>query len=230
LIRNRETGKEEKIETNLLIIATGLIPETCLAKKTGCKIGKNNHIIINEKSETSINMIYAVGDCTEYKDFVTKEKIPIGLGSIAVRQGIAAGINSAGGNYNLPDGILHTCTSKIFDLEIAAVGPISNYLKNYSLITARFNGLSLPEYFPGGKPIIIKILVDEKTDKILGAQAIGNNSAQRINTIACAILSGMSVEKLKKLETAYAPPVAPTLDAVTVVCDIVSKKINRKRR
>jgi len=228
-IKNNETGEEQNIDTDLLIIATGCKPEVSLAKNVGCKIGETGGIIVNEKSETSVKNIYAAGDCTEYLDFVTKKPVPIGLGSIAIRQGIAAGINAAGGDYRLPKGVLQTCTSEFFGLEIAAVGSTINCMEDISVVSGKFNGFSLPEYFPGGKPITVKLTVDEKTGLILSAQAIGDNAAQRINTFACAILGGMNVENFRKLETAYAPPIAPTLDAVTLVCDIISMKLNRKR-
>jgi NADH oxidase (H2O2-forming) len=90
--------------------------------------------------------------------------------------------------------------------------------------------MSLPNYYPGGEPINIKLVVNEETGKIIGAQAVGSNAALRINTFACAILNDMNVEDLKKLETAYAPPIAPTLDAITLVCDVVSLKMGRRRR
>ena len=229
LIKEKSSGEEKKIDTDLLIIAAGVKPEIELAERAGCKIGTTGGIVVNKKSETSIKNIYAVGDCTEYVDFVTKQPVPVGLGSIAVRQGIAAGVNAAAGNYELPDGFLQTFTSEFFDLEIAGVGPTKNSLKNQSVVSGKYTGHSLPEYYPGGKSITIKISIDEKTGKILNAQAVGDKAAQRINTFACAILGGMDVETFRKLETAYAPPIAPTLDTVTLVCDVVSLKLNRKR-
>jgi NADH oxidase (H2O2-forming) len=228
-INGNETGTEQVIDTDLLIIATGGKPEVTLAKDAGCKIGKTGGIVVNEKSETSVKNIYAAGDCTEYLDFVTKKPLLIGLGSVAVRQGIAAGTNAAGGDYKLPKGVLLSRTSEFFGLEIAAVGPIFTGIEGISIVSGKFNGFSLPEYFPGGKPITVKVAVDENTGKIIYAQAVGDKAAQRINTFACAILGGIDVDTFRKLETTYAPPIAPTLDAVTLACDIVSMKLNRKR-
>jgi len=228
-LKNNETSEEKTVDTDLLIISTGTRSEISLAKNAGCKIGKTGGVIINERSETSVKDIYAVGDCTEYLDFVTKEAIPVGLGSIVVRQGITAGINAAGGDYKLPKGFLQTCTSKFFGMELASVGPSKNYLKNNSIVTGRYKGLSLPEYYPGGIPIYIKIIVDKNTERILAAQAVGGNAAHRINTLACAILNEMDVESFKKLETAYAPPIAPTLDAITLACNVVSTKLKHRR-
>ena len=230
IIKDQKNNQKKQIDTDLLVIAAGTKPDVSLAKSIGCKIGKTGGIIVNEKSETSVKNVYAVGDCTEYKDFITKEPVLIGLGSIAVRQGIAAGINAAGGNYGLPKGVLLTRTSEFFGLEIAAVGPIKNSCQNIPILYGKFKGSSLPEYFSGGQPIAIKVGVNEKTGQILTAQAVGSNAAQRINTFACAILNKTNIEDFKKLETAYAPPIAPTLDAITLVCDVVSLKLARKRR
>jgi len=229
-IKNNTTGEEKKIETNLLIIATGTKPETSLAKTIGCTIGKTGGILVNEKTETSLKNVYAVGDCTEYKDFVTNEPLCIGLGSIVVRQGIAAGTNAAGGTYLFPPGVLLTRTSEFFGIEIAAVGPVKQDMKNLALVTGKYKGFSKPEYFPGKDFITIKVGAEEKTRRIISAQAVGSNAAQRINTLACAVLSKMTIEEFRKLETAYAPPIAPTLDALTLACDVVALKLVRKRR
>jgi len=226
--KNKESGEEKKIKTDILIIATGCKSEVSLAKNAGCEIGKTGGIKVNEKCETNIKNIYAVGDCTEYFDFITKKPLTIGLGSIGVRQGIAAGTNAAGGAYQLPNGVLQTRTSEFFNMEIAAVGPTINNFDETDIVSGKFNGFSLPKYFPGGRPITIKVTANKKTGKIISAQAIGENAAQRINTFATAILGEMTIDDFRKLETAYAPPIAPTLDAVTLVCDIISKKINRK--
>ncbi|MGF3553885.1 MAG: FAD-dependent oxidoreductase [Thermoplasmatota archaeon] len=228
-IKNNKTNEERELPVDLLIIATGCKPETSLAEKAGCKLGKKKHIIVNNKCETSIDNVYAAGDCTEYVDFVTKKPVPIGLGSIAVRQAIAAGVNAADGVYQLPDGVLQACTSEFFGIEVAAVGPSIDSLKQLSLASGRLTGYSRSHYFPGGKNITIKVFVDEKTGKIIAAQAIGDKAAKRINTFGCAILNNMDINSFKKLETTYAPPIAPTLDVETLVCDIVSMKINRKR-
>jgi NADH oxidase (H2O2-forming) len=162
-------------------------------------------------------------------DFVSGKPVTIGLGSIAVRQGIAAGINATGGNYQLLKGVLQTATSDFFNIEIGSVGPSSQIREDIDTITAKHNGFSKPEYYPGGKPITMKVIVDAKTGNIIGAQAVGENAAQRVNTYATAILSKLSIDTFKKLETAYAPPIAPTLDVVTLVADVASLKWHRSK-
>jgi len=215
VIKNNETDAKKTIDSDLLIIASGTRPNVGLAKSIGCKIGTTGGITVNTKCETSVKDVYAIGDCTELIDFVTAKPSLVGLGSVVVRQGIAAGTNAAGGNYELCKGVLNTSTSEFFGVEIASVGPTMKKVEDiFSVVTGRFNGSTLPEYYPGGKAISVKVLVDKYTGMIIAAQAVGDNAAQRINTFACAILG---------------PPIAPTLDAVTLVCDIVSMKLNRKR-
>jgi NADH oxidase (H2O2-forming) len=227
-ILNKETKKTLTLPASQVIIATGIQPNTQLAQKLGCQIGTTGGIKINNKTETSINNIYAIGDCTEYPDFITQKPVPIGLGSIVIRQGIAAGVNAAGGTYDLPPGVLLTRTSEFFGLEIAGVGPTTSQIKPQP-VNGRFSGSSLPDYFPGGKSITMKINIHPLHGTIQNAQAVGENTAQRINVYASAILKKMTVEEFRRLETAYAPPIAPTLDVLTLTADVASLKQTRRR-
>lgn len=227
IIRDNISNEEREIKTDTLIIATGIRANTELAKSLGCKIGETGGIVVDNRCRTSVSNIYAAGDCTEYIDFVTKRPVGVGLGSIAVRQGIAAGTNAAGGSYELNEGLLQTFTSEFFGLEVAGVGPNTKFLNGMPIVHARHTSSSLPGYFPGGKEVTIKLIANANDGKILNAQAIGDRAAHRINTFACAILAGLDVEKFRKLETAYAPPISPTLSIETIVCDIASLKIKK---
>jgi NADH oxidase (H2O2-forming) len=115
-------------------------------------------------------------------------------------------------------------------MEIAAVGPVKQGMKNLPLVMGKYTGFSKPEYFPGKDSITIKVGAEEQTRRIISAQAVGSNAAQRINTLACAVLGKMTIEEFRKLETAYAPPIAPTLDALTLACDVAALRLDRKRR
>jgi len=228
-VEHAETHEKLTLPADLIILATGTRPNIRLAKELKCTIGSSGGIVVNNKSETSQKNVYAVGDCTEFIDFITKKPVPIGLGSIAVRQAIAAGVNAAGGQYELQNGVLQTCTSEFFGLEIASVGPSISQLEELKPIVGKHTGSSRPEYFPGGKSITCKTYIDSSTGSILGARAIGTNAAQRINTYATALLANMNIETFRTLRTAYAPPIAPTLDTVTIAADIAATKWQRKR-
>ena len=230
IIQDRKTKETKHLKTDLLIIATGTEPEVKLADQAGCEFGITKGIKVDETAKTSQKHIYAVGDCTEYIDYITEKPLLIGLGSIAVRQGIAAGTNAAGKTYQLPKGALLTCTSDFFDMEIAAVGPSSHFLKDIPTLSGKYQGSSLPDYFPGGKPITVKTTIQANTGVIVAAQAVGENAAQRINTFAAAMLGNLNVTTFRTLETAYAPPIAPTLDVVTLAADIAMMKYQRKQK
>jgi NADH oxidase (H2O2-forming) len=229
IIKNKNNDEIKYLDIDILIIAIGTEPNSNIAKNAGCKISKTGHIIVNEKSETSLDNIYAAGDCTEYVEFITKKPLTVGLGSIVVRQAISAGINAAGGNYSYPKGIIQTRTTILFEQEIAAVGPTSKYFNDISFLSSTYSGFSLPKYYPGGKPITIKVIANSNNGRIIGAQAFGDKAAQRINTFACAILNEMNIETFRKLETAYAPPIAPTFDVETIVCDVLSMKLFHRK-
>ena len=151
------------------------------------------------------------------------------MGTIAVRQGKVAGINAAGGNATLGH-LLNTRVTKLFGVEVAGVGPCSDVAAKagMKLVTGKFRGSTLPEYMPGGKEIVVKVLADEE-GKLVGAQIVGvEQVAQRINVFAAAIMKGMGVEEFSMLETCYAPPIAPTWDSMTIAAEAVTKKLRRR--
>ncbi|MEM3593407.1 MAG: hypothetical protein QXS27_01625, partial [Candidatus Jordarchaeaceae archaeon] len=141
------------------------------------------------------------------------------------------GINDAGGEAKIPKGVLLTRITKIFDLQVAAVGPTLAQLERAGIkpVIGKITGSSKPGYFPGGKLIRIKIFSDEN-GRILGAQIVGYEDVhQKINVIAAAMQSGMTVYDLEWLETCYAPASCPTWDVLTLVAEPVIKKIEKKK-
>ncbi|KAA0007030.1 MAG: NAD(FAD)-dependent dehydrogenase [Thermoplasmata archaeon] len=224
-----EEGEQKTLEADMVLIATGIKANSEVAKKIGCKIGEYGGVSIDGRCRTSLEGVYAVGDCTEYLDFVTQKPFLVGLGSIAVRQGIVAGVNAAGGRMFLPEGFVQTRTTKLFGVEVAAVGPTLKQIQNINPVTGRFTGGTLPDYFPGGEEVTVKVAVNPADGVVVAAQAVGVDAAQRINVFACAIMNKMSVEALSQMETAYAPPVAPTLDPLTIACDVARMRYVRKR-
>lgn len=204
------------ITCDFVIIAMGNTPNVSLAESK-CDIKKA--IVVNEQCMTSIPSVYACGDCTQYIDICGNEAV-VGLGSVAVRQGMVAGTNAAGGTARLPP-LLNARTTKLFGEEIAAVGPLEKELP-FKPVIGRFKGSTHPDYYPG-EEIMVKV-VGNHEGKLRAAQAIGPGAAQKINTFALALSAGMTFENFTKIETAYAPPVAPVMDASTVACEIAERK------
>ncbi|MEM1657859.1 MAG: FAD-dependent oxidoreductase [Candidatus Jordarchaeales archaeon] len=230
VLKDRTTGEEEVIPTDFVVVSAGVRPNTELAVKAGVALGSTKYIKVDSRARTNVEGIYAAGDCTEYVDFVTGQPIAVGMGTIAVRQGKVAGINAAGGDAEMPKGILLTRITKVFGVEVAAVGPLTETLEKAGLkpIVGKMTYSSKPEYMPGGKPLKIKMMADEK-GRILGAQIVGYEDIhQKINIIAAAMQANMNVEQLEWLETCYAPISCPTWSEITLVAEVIARKIKKK--
>jgi NADH oxidase (H2O2-forming) len=228
--QNRKTNEERDFYADLIVIATGQRGETKLAIQAGCSEGVTKQIVVNERCETCEKDIYAVGDCTEYPDLVTNKPYVSGLGTIAVKMAMVAGVNAAGGDERLPKGFLITRATEPFGCQVAAVGPTSPQLEASGIkpLIGKVRGFTLPDYYPGRKEIFVKVLAHPKTGKILGAQIVGEDRVHmRINAFAVAIAAGMTVQEMAQVETAYCPPAAPTVDPITIACEAAKLKMAR---
>jgi NADH oxidase (H2O2-forming) len=226
---NMKTNEKITVEADILVVAAGIKPDTALAEKAGIALGPAKAIKVDDHMRTSVENVYAAGECTEYPDFITGASTRVGLGTVAVRQGKVAGINAAGGNATL-NNLLNTRVTKLFGVEVAGVGPCTDIAAKagMKIVTGKVRGSTLPEYMPGGKEIIVKVLSNDE-GRLVGAQIVGEEQvAQRINVFAVAILKGMNVEEFSMLETCYAPPIAPTWDSMTISAEAAMKKIRRK--
>ena len=230
---NRKTNEEREFIADLIVVATGQRGETELAKQIGCALGVTKQIVVNDRCETCVKDVYAVGDCTEYPDFVTNRPYVSGLGTIAVKMAMVAGVNAAGGDERLPRGFLITRATEPFGCQVAAVGPTTPQLEAAGIkpLVGKVRAFTLPDYYPGRKEIYVKVLAHPETGKILGAQIVGEDRVHmRINAFAVAIQAGMTVQDLAQLETAYCPPAAPTVDPITIACEAAKLKMARLPR
>jgi NADH oxidase (H2O2-forming) len=228
--QNRKTNEEREFYADLIVIATGQRGETELAKQVGCKVGTTKQIMVDNRSETCEKDIYAVGDCTEYPDLVTNKPYVSGLGTIAVKMAMVAGVNAAGGNEHLPKGFLITRATEPFGCQVAAVGPTSPQLEASGIkpLIGKVRAFTLPDYYPGRKEIFVKVLAHPQTGRILGAQIVGEDRVHmRINAFAVAVQAGMTVQEMAQVETAYCPPAAPTVDPITIACEAAKLKMAR---
>jgi len=227
MVRDREGGDTVEIEADMVIVATGNTPYTGIFE--GIEKGPKGHIKVNSRSETSMNGVYAAGDCTEFTDAITGQSIPMGMGTMAVRQGMAAGVNAAGGELEVRP-YIGTRVTRLFGVEMAAAGPTAHTLKSAGIefVSARYSGDSLPEYMESDK-VLVKVMASKEDGRILGAQVIGQDAAWRISMFAEAMAMKDTVHGLSMLETPYAPVISPTLDPTTIACSMASMKLRRRR-
>ncbi len=224
---NKVTGvivEGNKIKADIVIMAAGVRPNVKLLKDTGVELEHFN-VIVNDKMETNVKDIYAVGDIVQIKSAITGKPTLMQLATSAYKQGTIAGTNAAGGNLKYK-GAAGTFVSVVGDIEIASTGLNTQSAKDagFEIITGKAKGTSLPDWYPGGKALTVKIIVN-KEGRILGGQAIGAGAAERINVISTAICSGMNIKDLSNVELAYCPAVSQTYDVLMQAVDLAIRKM-----
>ena len=215
------TNKGE-IEADLVIIATGVRPNTSFLKDTDIEMLGNGAIIVDEYGRTSVEDIYSAGDCATIKNIVTNEDMYVPLATGANKLGRIVGENLAGSN-NAFQGSLGSSCIKVMNMEAAATGLTEEKAKSLGLnYKAKFiSDFNQTNYYPGRDKIYVKLVYDAETKVILGGQVAGfKDSVQRANVIAAAIFSKMTTNQLGMLDLCYAPPFARTWDVLNVAGNV----------
>jgi NADPH-dependent 2,4-dienoyl-CoA reductase/sulfur reductase-like enzyme len=215
------------IPTDMVIVSTGVRPNSELADTVGIDLGRSGAITINSNMQTSIPNIYSAGDCAEHKHIVLDEDIWIPLAPSANKGGRVAGENMAGQPTKFP-GILGTAVVKVFDYTIAQTGLTEKQAtqsgKFNDISTTMITGGNKAHYYPGSTPVTIKLVVDKSTSRLLGAQIIGKaDIAKRVDILATAITAKMTVADIGMLDLTYAPPVSPVYDPIHVAANVANK-------
>ncbi|MEM2557357.1 MAG: FAD-dependent oxidoreductase [Candidatus Bathyarchaeia archaeon] len=217
----------ESIPADMVVIATGVRGNVELAQKAGIELGETKLIKVNMRMETNVKDVYACGDCVESINMITKRPTVCQLGTTAVRQARVAGTNAAGGYATFP-GVLGAAVTKLFDMEIGAVGLTEAAAQRSGIeaVSMAFTGKTRAQYYPGALPVRVKLIADKETEKLIGAQIIGGEGvAQRINALSFAILNEMTVRDLAKAETCYAPPLSETWDPMILTAQALIRKL-----
>jgi len=215
-----------KMDADLVILSTGVRPSIELAKQAGCEIGDMG-VIVNERMETSVSKIYAVGDCVEVHDGITGQKTLSPFGTTAVRQGKVAAKNLSGKNAVFRP-VLNSVVSKIGELEVGAVGltELSAERNGIEVVIGQSQALTRARYYPGCKPIDTKLICG-MDGTILGCQIIAKETvAERVDTMAMAIAKEVKCDEITEMEFSYAPPVSMVVDPVVMAAEDALKKLS----
>jgi len=225
-VENVETD-QRIVPADLVILAVGVRPNVELARAAGLEIGITGAIAVNEYMQTSDPDIYAGGDCVETTNMITGKKGFAPMGSTANKQGRIIGENLAGSRTAFR-GVLNTAIVKVMDLSVGKVGLNEQNAKenNYDFVTVMVTNHDRPHYMPGAKPITLKLIVDIKTRKLLGAQAFGEGEiAKRIDVIAATLTLGGTIDDLFAMDLAYAPPYSNPIDNVAIAANSMMNKL-----
>ena len=211
------------IKTDMVILAIGVAPDNILAKDANMELGIKGAIVVNDKMETSISDIYAVGDAVQVKHTITGNNAVISLAGPANKQGRIAADNICGYESRYK-GSMGASVIKLFDLTAASVGLTEKAAKDsgYNFESVILSPSSHAGYYPGATTMTMKVVFDKSSLKILGAQIVGYDGVdKRIDVIATAILAGLKATELKDLELAYAPPYSSAKDPVNMAGFII---------
>lgn len=214
---------DEPINTDMVLIAIGVRPETELAEKIGLEPGIKGSIVVNDRMETSVPDIYAVGDAVQIKHSVSGKDAVISLAGPANKQGRIAADNICGLDSHYK-GSMGSSVMKIFDMTVSSTGLTEKAAKDAGIRYEKvvLSPASHASYYPGAKIMTMKMLYEKDTLKILGAQIVGYDGVdKRLDVIATAISADMKATDLKDLDLAYAPPYSSAKDPVNMAGFII---------
>jgi len=217
----------EQIPADIVVVATGVRASTELAANAGIALGETRAMKTNGRMETNVKDIYAAGDCAESINIVTKKPACPQLGTVAVRHGKVAGINAAGG-YAQFTGVLGSAVTKLFDTQIGVTGLTEFFARREGIetLTGTITSKTRADYYPGAKPIKVKLIAEKESQQIIGAQIIsGEEATQRINALSFAIQKRMTLRELAKVDTAYAPPLCETWEPMVLAAEMALMKL-----
>jgi pyruvate/2-oxoglutarate dehydrogenase complex dihydrolipoamide dehydrogenase (E3) component/rhodanese-related sulfurtransferase len=215
-----------EIAADAVIVATGVEPNVRLAADAGLTIGKTGAIAVNGRLQTSDPDIYAGGDCVECINLVSGEKVYAPLGSTANRHGRVIGDNVVGGDSTFP-GVVGTAAMRTMGLNIAVTGVTERRAKalGYDTLACVAPWMDRAHFYPGGKPIMIKMVADAADGRLLGAQAVGaGDVTKRIDVLATALTHGATIDDVANLDIGYAPPYSTALDNIAHAANLLRNK------
>ena len=209
---------EAPLHADMVVLAIGVSPDTHLAQEAGLELGIKGSIVVNDRMETSVPDIYAVGDAVQVKHFVTGQDVLLPLAGPANKQGRIAADNICGGDSRYT-GSQGSSVIKVFDMTAASTGVNETNARKAGLDvdTVILSPMSHAGYYPGGKVMTMKVVFEKETYRLLGAQIVGYEGVdKRIDVLATAIRTGLKATELKDLDLAYAPPYSSAKDPVNM--------------
>ena len=229
----RAVTSMRSLDCDLAVWATGVRPNSGLAKAAGIEIGPTGAIAVDNNMRTSAQDVFAVGDCAENRNLLTGKPAWYPMGSTANKMGRIAALNLEQGAEEGPalTGVLGTTVLKVFSVNAAKTGLSEKAARDegFDAVTVLVPANDRAHYYPGYKTIVTKLVVDTATHRVLGAQIVGEGVVDKpIDVIATAISLGGTVDDLAGLDLAYAPPFSMAMSSTTVAANVALNKLTGK--
>jgi NADPH-dependent 2,4-dienoyl-CoA reductase/sulfur reductase-like enzyme len=210
---------DQTLPADVVVLGLGVRPNTALAAEAGLPLGVTGGLPTDLRMRVAgVEGVWAAGDCVQSTHRLTGQPGHFPLGTHANKQGRVAGINIGGGYATFP-GVIGTAVTKVCDLEVARTGLTEKEAAEagYAFVTASVDSTSRAGYYPGAKSMTVKMIAEQRTGLLLGAQIVGREeAAKRIDGLAIAVWNAMTVEEMTALDLSYAPPFAPVWDPVLI--------------
>ena len=210
--------KDESFDVDVVVLTAGVRPNTSFLKETGIEMLRNGALVIDNEGRTSIDDIYAAGDCASINHLLKSEPAYVPLATVANKMGRIIGENLAGAHHTF-NGSLGSACLKVMDLEAGRTGLSEQEAINLGINykTVFITDMNQTSYYPGQTKINVKLIYNADTKVILGGQVVGRKDAvQRVNVLATAIFAGLTTDQLAMLDLCYAPPFARTWDVLNI--------------
>lgn len=216
-----------EIPCELAVIATGVRPNSKLAKDAGIEVGVRGGVLVNEFMQTNDKDIYAVGDCLEIKNLITGKLVHAPFGDLANLQGRVAGENAASENKAVFKGTYQTGICKIFDFAAGVTGLTETFAKKEGMdVISVVNSSPDKPGFMNGKLLVTKLVIERLTGKILGAQCVGPGEvSKQVAQWAMALTGGLKLDDLINADLPYAPPFSLAIDHFIATVHIMQNKM-----
>jgi NADPH-dependent 2,4-dienoyl-CoA reductase/sulfur reductase-like enzyme len=229
LVTGFETGRSGRVSgviteagtlpADIVVLGLGVRPATALARAAGLPLGESGGVLTDLQMRVSgHDGVWAGGDCVEVLHRVSQRRVHVALGTHANKHGRVIGTNLGGGYATFP-GVVGTAVSKVCDLEVGRTGLLETeaWAAGFQPVSVTVQSTTRAGYYPGAVPIIVKIIAERGTGRLLGAQLVGREgSAKRVDVCAVALWNEMTVEEMTALDLGYAPPFSPVWDPVLV--------------
>ncbi|MEH1102629.1 FAD-dependent oxidoreductase [Micromonospora sp. CPCC 205561] len=210
---------EGPIPADVVVLGLGVRPNTALAEAAGLPLGLTGGLRVDRRMRVQgVPDVWAAGDCVETMHRVTGLPVHVPLGTHANKQGRVAGIN-IGGGYATFAGVVGTAVTKVCELEVGRTGLREKdaTAAGFEFVSVVVESTSRAGYYPGARPMTVKLLAEKPSGRLLGAQIVGwSEAAKRIDALAVALWNGMTVDDMTGLDLGYAPPYAPVWDPVLI--------------
>jgi len=218
---------KRNLPADMVIMGMGVRPNAAVAAQGGIPVGEKGAIVVDERMQTTVEGVWAAGDCVQSFHLISRKPMHIALATVANKQGRVAGINIGGGAAVFP-GVIGTAISKIYDVEVARTGLQEREITQlgWGYVTKKIEGMTRAGYYPGAGKITVKVLAEKGTGKLLGGQIVGEEgAAKRIDIFATALHAGFTVHEMINLDLSYAPPYSPVWDPVLIAAREIAKSV-----